>query len=143
MDIPCQCFLEYFALGWRGRAKQHVRGGENSMADISKELATIVKALGARFTFNGTAMPVEEVLASGSLLPAIAKRADQLSSLCLGYGIGVTFEEAKETKLGSRAKFDDVTPNILRYLCILDVVSELMRNKDGSGNTPLDELMYD
>ncbi len=113
------------------------------MADIVQELAIIIKALGVRFTLNGTAMSVEDVLAADGMLPAIAKRADQLSSLCLGYGIGVTFEEAKETKLGSRAKFDDVTPNILRYLCILDVVSELMRNKDVSGNTPLDELMYD
>lgn len=113
------------------------------MADIVKELAIIVKALGVRFTLNGTAMTVEDVLAPDCMLPAIAKRADQLASLCLGYGIGVTFEDKKEAKLGSQAKFDDVTPNILRYLCILDVVSELMRNKDMSGNTPLDELLYD
>ncbi len=120
-----------------------VRGGESSVADITKELVTIIKALGVRFTLNGTAMTVEEVLKEDSMLPAIAKRADQLASLCLGYGIGVTFEDKKEAKLGTRAKFDDVTPNILRYLCILDVVSELSRNKDGQGNTPLDELMYD
>ena len=113
------------------------------MAEIVKELAIIVKALGVRFTLNGTAMTVEDVLAETCMMPAIAKRADQLASLCLGYGIGVTFEEMKEAKLGTRAKFDDVTPNILRYLCILDVVSELMRNKDMSGNTPLDELLYD
>jgi intracellular multiplication protein IcmS len=113
------------------------------MADITKELVIIVKALGVRFTLNGAAMTVEEVLAPTSMLPAIAKRADQLASLCLGYGIGVSFEEDKETKLGSKAKFDDITPNILRYLCILDVVSELMRNKDMSGNTPLDDLLYE
>jgi len=113
------------------------------VANIVKELVVVMKALGVRFTLNGSSMSLEEALAEDCMLPAIAKRADQLASLCLGYGIGVTFEEAKETKLGSRAKFDDVTPNILRYLCILDVVSELMRNKDMSGNTPLDELLYD
>lgn len=113
------------------------------MADIVKELAVIVKALGARFTLNGRVMTVEEALAPDCMLPAIAKRADQLASLCLGYGIGISFEEVKDAKLGSCVKFDDVTPNILRYLCILDVVSELMRNKDMSGNTPLDELLYD
>lgn len=113
------------------------------MADITKELVTIIKALGVRFTLNGTAMTVEDVLKEDCMMPAIAKRADQLASLCLGYGIGVTFEDKKESKLGARAKFDDVTPNILRYLCILDVVSELARNKDVQGNTPLDELMYD
>ena len=113
------------------------------MADITKEIATIVKALGVRFTFNSTAMSVEEIVKEDGLLPALAKRADQLASLCLGYGIGVTFEDKKDSKLGTRVKFDDVTPNILRYLCILDVVSELARNKDSQGNAALDELMYD
>ncbi len=143
MAILFRCFCEYYVAGWRDRVSIRDLGGENNMADIIKELVTVVKALGVRFTLNGTAMTVEDVLAPNSMLPAIAKRADQLAYLCLGYGIGVTFEEAQESKLGSRAVFDSTTPNILRYLCILDVISELMRNKDMGGNTPLDELMYD
>ena len=97
----------------------------------------------ARFSLNGSQMQVEEVFKEDGMLPAIAKRADQLSSLCLGYGIGVKFEDLKESKLGMKVIFDDITPNVLRYLTILDVVNELMRNKDHAGLTPLDELMYD
>ncbi len=113
------------------------------MSELIKQLIAIFGDMGARFSLNGTAMPIEEVLSNEGMLPAIAKRADQLASLCLGYGIGATFEDDKSTKLGSKVTFDEVTPNVLRCLCILDVVNELMRNKDMSGVTPLDELMYD
>ena len=113
------------------------------MSELIKQLTAIFESMGAKFSLSGTAMPIAEVLSNQGLLPAIAKRADQLSSLCLGYGIGVTFIEDKETKIGSKVTFDDVTPNVLRCLCILDVVNELMRNKDMSGVTPLDELIYD
>lgn len=113
------------------------------MSELITQLTAIFNSMGAKFSLNGTAMPIAEVLSNQGMLPAIAKRADQLSSLCLGYGIGATFAEDKETKLGSKVTFDEVTPNVLRCLCILDVVNELMRNKDMSGVTPLDELMYD
>lgn len=113
------------------------------MSELVAQLTAIFQSMGAKFSLNGTAMPIADVLSNQGMLPAIAKRADQLSSLCLGYGIGATFEDDKETKLGSKVKFDEVTPNVLRCLCILDVVNELMRNKDMSGVTPLDELMYD
>lgn len=113
------------------------------MAEINEQLISITKSLGVKFSLNSVSMQLEEVFSNTGMLPAIAKRADQLASLCLGYGIGATFKDEKESKLGSIVTFDEVTPNILRYLCILDVVCELMRNKDISGVTPLDELMYD
>lgn len=111
--------------------------------DLTNELINIAKTLNAKFSLNGVQITLEEVFSSTGMLPAIARRADQLSSLCLGYGIGVTIEDAEDTKLGMKVAFDDVTPNILRYLCILDVVNELVRHKDPSGTSPLDELMYD
>lgn len=111
--------------------------------DISVELAKVVRLMGGRFSLNGRPMTVDEVLAPSGLLPAIARRADQLSSLCLGYGIGVTFEEAEGSTLGVRAVFDDITPNVLRLLCMADVMNELMQNTPGGDMAPLDQLMYD
>ena len=64
--------------------------------------------------------------ASAALLPAIARRADQLCSLCLGYGLGGTFDETEDARVGVRVTFDDVTPNVLRLLCITDVLYELI-----------------
>lgn len=111
--------------------------------DISQQLAKIVRAMGGRFSLNGRPMTIDEVLAPTSLLPAIARRADQLSSLCLGYGIGVTFEEAEGSTLGVKVVFDDITPNVLRLLCMTDVIKELMQASTPGDMTVLDQLMYD
>lgn len=116
---------------------------ETIMGDISEKLCLITKALQAKFYLNSNLVSHEEVFSETGLLPAIAKRADQLCYLCLGYGIGVSFEETKESLLGTRVMFDDVTPNVLRYLCLTDVVCEIINASPSPDNTPLDELMYD
>lgn len=113
------------------------------MVNINKKLILIAKSLKANFTLNGRPISYEEVFSDTGLLPALAKRADQLSSLCLGYGIGVSFDEAEKSLLGIKIIFDDVTPNVLRYLCITDVLNELIKASPISDSTPLDELMYD
>jgi intracellular multiplication protein IcmS len=111
--------------------------------ELTKQLCAVAKKLGANFTFNGRPMSYQEVFAETGLLPAIARRADQLCSLCLGYGIGLSFEEAEKSVLGVKVAFDDITPNILRLLCITDVISELIYSGPSKSETPLDELMYD
>ncbi|MFU8797799.1 MAG: type IV secretion IcmS family protein [Gammaproteobacteria bacterium] len=112
--------------------------------DLTKTLSEIARALNAKFTLNDRPIGPEEIFADTGLLPALSRRADQLCSLCLGYGIGVSFEEVEKSTLGVRVVFDDATPNILRYFCITDVLSELIRtNTTSSGLTPLDELLYD
>jgi intracellular multiplication protein IcmS len=111
--------------------------------DISKDLCAIAKALNANFTLNDRAISYEDVFSNTGLLPAMARRADQLCSLCMGYGIGVTFNEVEKSTLGVQVTFDDVTPNTLRLLCITDVVCELIQASKVPPKTPLDELMYD
>lgn len=111
--------------------------------DMSLIMCKIARTMGARFSLNGRPMTVEEVFAPTALLPAIAKRADQLSSLCLGYGIGVTFEETEGATLGVKVIFDDITPNALRLLCMTDVLNELVLPTPRGEMTALDQLMYD
>ena len=77
---------------------------------ISTKMCSIAKKMGANFSFNYRPMTHKEVFADTGLLPALSRRADQLCSLCLGYGIGVTFDEAEESVLGVKVSFDDVTP---------------------------------
>ena len=112
---------------------------------LTATMSTIMSAMGAGFTLNGKPLTYAEVFSNDGLLPAIARRADQLCALCLGYGIGVTFEDEKNSnsKLGIKAKFDEVTPDILRYLCMTDVLCELIKVSPSKEATPLDELMYD
>lgn len=116
---------------------------ETLMAELIKQIHQIAKTLGAKFTFNDKAISIEDALSDTGLLPAISRRADQLCSLCLGYGIGISFEEAEKTTLGVKVVFDDVTPNSLRYVCIADVIAELINASPNKPVTPLDELMYD
>src|SRR5438034_3368280 len=111
--------------------------------DMSQQIAKVVRVMGARFSLNGRPMTADEVFSPTGLLPGIARRADQLCSLCLGYGIGVTFEEEEGAVLGIKAVFDDITPNGLRMLCMIDVLNELMRGVRPGDMSALDQLMYD
>src|SRR5580698_7837892 len=95
--------------------------------DLSKCMIAIATNMNAKFYLNDRFVSFEEVFVDTGLLPAIAKRADQLCSLCLGYGLGATFTDAEEGMLGSRVDFDEVTPNVLRLLCMTDVLSELIQ----------------
>lgn len=111
--------------------------------DISKCMGLIAVGMNAKFYLNDRFIGYEEVFSVTGLLPAIVKRADQLCSLCLGYGLGATFEEASGALLGTRVNFDEVTPNVLRLLCMTDVLNELIQGGPSRDYTPLDELMYD
>jgi intracellular multiplication protein IcmS len=111
--------------------------------DMAIQLAKIARAMGARFSLNGRPLTIEEVFTPMGLMPGIARRADQLCSLCLGYGIGITFEEAEGSVLGVKVIFDDVTPNVLRMMCVADVLNELVQGTPRGDMTALDQLMYD
>jgi intracellular multiplication protein IcmS len=112
-------------------------------ADISQLMIKIARSMNIQFTLNGRPMTMDEVFSATGLLPGMARRADQLSSLCLGYGIGVTFDEAEGAVLGVKSMFDDITPNGLRLLCLVDVMIELTKGISKGEPVPLDQLMYD
>ncbi len=111
--------------------------------DIGRELTKIARAMKINFSLSGRPLTMEEVFSPTGLLPGIAKRADQLASLCLGYGIGVTFEEEEKATLGNKVSFDEMTPNVLRLLCMTDVLFELSAGTPNGQMTPMDQLMYD
>ncbi len=111
--------------------------------EISNQLTVLANALKVRFTYSGKMITHEEVFSTSGLLPAMAKRADQLCSLCLGYGMGVTFEDAEKSMLGTEVKFDEATPVVLRLMCLTDVLHELIKSSSNKELVSLDELMYD
>jgi intracellular multiplication protein IcmS len=111
--------------------------------DIVQQVIKIARVMGCRFSLNGRPLTLDEALSPTGLLPGIARRADQLSSLCLGYGIGVSFEEVEGSSLGVKVIFDDLTPHVLRMLCITDVMFELTKGTPRGDLTSLDQLLYD
>lgn len=111
--------------------------------DISKKLVAVAKTLRMNFTFKDRPISLEDVFSETGLLPGLTKRANQLASLCLGYGLGATFEEMEGSLLGNKVIFDEFTPDVLRLLCIIDVVNELVKNSSNRELVALDELTYD
>jgi intracellular multiplication protein IcmS len=111
--------------------------------DLTQQVIAIAKGLRCNFTLKSAPISYEQVFEATGLLPAIVRRADQLSSFCLGYGLGASFEEQQGAMLGVKVKFDDATPNSLRLLCITDVLIEIMQSSPSREVTPLDDLMYD
>ena len=110
---------------------------------LDNYLVAVVKKMKVEFTLKGSVITAEEMLSPLGLLPGIAKRADQLASLCLGYGLGLKIEDAENSLLGVRVSFDEFTPDVMRLFCIVDVLQELVKLSPNSQTVPLDELMYD
>lgn len=111
--------------------------------ELASQLSALCNELKVKFSYNGRNLSHEEVFSSVGLLPAMAKRADQLCSLCLGYGIGATFDDVEKSMLGTEVKFDEATPAVLRLMCLADVLHELIKASPSKELVSLDELMYD
>lgn len=120
-----------------------LRTPEEVAKEIVDNLSRVMKKLGISFTIKGRPATYTEIFSDASLMPAIARRADQLCSLCLGYGIGVTFEDAPSNMTGLSVKFDTISPDAVRYLCLIDVLTELAKASPDKRATSLDELLYD
>lgn len=111
--------------------------------EIIHQVSAIAKMLDCNFTLKGEPISLDRVFAKNGLMPAIMRRADQLCSFCLGYGLGLTFEKADSAILGVTVEFDEVTPNALRLLCAADVLIEIMQGAPSTDVTPLDLLLAD
>lgn len=103
----------------------------------------VAKAMGCRYTVKGEQIEYAKVFSPTGLLPAIMRRADQLCSFCLGYGLGLTFERSDGATLGVSIQFDSTTPTVLRLLCATDVLYEFMHQAPSPDSVPLDDLMLD
>lgn len=113
------------------------------MEELQKHLGTIVSHMNVTFTLKGSPITMNELFSETGLLPGLAKRADQLASLCFGYGLGTTYNDVEKSLLGTAVEFDTFTPDILRLFCIVDVLHELVRNSPERQVVSLDELLYD
>lgn len=113
------------------------------MSHLEKKLTTMAKKMSVTFTLKGSVANYKDIFGDTGLLPGLTKRADQLAQLCLGYGLGATYEDVEGSLLGVRVIFDEFTPDALRLLCILDVLIELVKMSPSKGEVSLDELMYD
>lgn len=114
-----------------------------SKQDVASQVGAIAKELGCTFMLKGEIVDPMKIFTNNGLLPAIMRRADQLSSFCLGYGLGVDFSRADGATLGVTVNFDDNGSNSLRLLCAADVLVEMVQNSPNPQQVALDELMLE
>lgn len=113
------------------------------MERIEGILTNIVEEKQLKLTLRGSIIYAKTAFSDHGLMPALTKRADELSTLCLGYGIGVDYMESNNTILGMKVNFDDVTPLIIRVFFLVDVLMEIISNNNNKNEVSLDELLYD
>lgn len=111
--------------------------------DINKCMALIADQMQIQFTINNRNITSLEVFSPNGMFSAIIKRADQLSSFCLGSGLGVTFEENKTNMIGTNAVLDNNVSNAYRIMCMTEILFELMESSPIPRQIALDNLMYD
>lgn len=117
--------------------------GDDIARRVTQFCCRFSESMAMQFVLRDRKVAYEEIFSSRGLLPAMCKRADQLCSLCFGYGIGVEFENEKRSMLGTAVIFNDSTPLIIRLACIVDVISELYYSAPSRKETCLDELLSD
>lgn len=107
---------------------------------VTKMLA-IAKAMNCKFTLKSDDIAIEKAFSAIGLLPAIMRKADQLCSFCMGYGLGVTFDRADNSMLGVSVQFDNKIPISLRLLCFTDVLLEIVHASSSTQIVSLDSLV--
>lgn len=110
---------------------------------IEQQLCAVAEILGCKFIFKGEPMLAEQVFSAKGFLPAIMRRADQLCSFCMGYGLGLNFERSADAIAGVTVEFDEVTPLSLRLLCATDVLVELIQQSPIPNQVTVDDLVND
>ena len=95
------------------------------------------------FQLRGRDLTLDEMFVFNGVLPGLAKRADQLSLLCFGYGIGVEFEDTESSILGYQLALTDDASNVVRLACLYDVLNEIANASSLTGKIQVDELLYE
>lgn len=113
------------------------------MVDMGRALLLVAQEMKLGFVLHGKTLTLDEVFAEKGLLPSLMRRSDQLSSFCLGYGLGLTFEDSSSARLGVVVKYNDEVPNAMRLMCATEILFELAESAADRSKIALDDLMYD
>ena len=108
---------------------------------IQKICRKLTSKLEVSYQLRSRKISIDEVFSESGLLPAIIKRADQLSLLCFGEGVGAKFVDNGSSMLGVVVEFEGAL-KAGALLCITDTLIELTRGVR-QGIVVLDELLFD
>ena len=114
------------------------------MDSVTKLCLALTKELNVEYKLRSKKITAEEIFAATGLLPAIMKRAEQLSVLCFSQKLGLTFDDSENAMLGVQVSMTgpDEKLSLSGLACVSDVLIELTRGVRG-GDVNVDELFYD
>ena len=84
----------------------------------------------------------EAAFAANGVLPAIAKRAEQICSMALGTELGATYKKCTKSPISREVSFNSGPLNSARIMIIADILLETIRF-GGSEVISLDEFLYE
>ena len=146
--------LEYygFTIVVFGRYLRNLLAGSRRLAipwwmqmdSVTKLCLALTKELNVEYKLRSKKITAEEIFAATGLLPAIMKRAEQLSVLCFSQKLGLTFDDSENAMLGVQVSMTgpDEKLSLSGLACVSDVLIELTRGVRG-GDVNVDELLYD
>ncbi len=111
---------------------------------LSQACIKYANAKGVSFLYKQKPLSYEEVFADFGVLPGILKRANKISSICLGSTLGGVFPKEERSYLGYKVNIPELSfPIPVVMLFIVDVLEAVIGEAGSGAKVVLDEFSYE
>ena len=117
---------------------------ENILKQLSDSCVRYAQMKGVSFTFKNKPLSHEEVFAAFGVFPGILKRANKISSVCVGTSLGGSFPKTERSYLGYSVELKELgLPLPFAMLFIVDVLEAVIAGRGAASTVALDEFSYE
>lgn len=114
------------------------------LSSLSQACIAYAKAKDVSFVYKQKPLSYEEVFADFGILPGMLKRANKVSSVCLGSSLGGTFPKEERSYLGYKVELHSLAFSLpIVMLFIVDVLEAVIGGAGPGGKVVLDEFSYE
>ena len=111
---------------------------------LSQACIKYANTKGVSFVYKQKPLSYEEVFADFGVLPGILKRANKMSSVCLGSTLGGVFPKEERSYLGYKVDIPELSfPVPVAMLFIIDVLELVIGGAESGSKVALDEFSYE
>ena len=111
---------------------------------LSQACIKYANTKGVSFLYKQKPLSYEEVFAEFGVLPGILKRANKMSSICLGSTLGGVFPKEERSYLGYKVSISELSfPIPVVMLFIIDVLEAVIGEAGSGTKVVLDEFSYE
>lgn len=114
------------------------------LLELSQACIKYAKSKGVSFLFKNKPLSHEEVFADFGVLPGVMKRANKVSSICMGSSLGGVFPKEERSYLGYKIELPDLSfPLPVVMLFVIDVLESVVGAAGPGDKVVLDEFSYE